>query len=231
MQAPICFVAIVCVSFVLKLPSRDSTNWKTKLRRIDFLGAAVLIGAVFAFLLGMDRGSNVSWKIPITIVSLSVAFILSATFLYVEIYVASEPFAPGYMIFDRSLFACFACNFFSFGTWTAVLFYFPLFFQAADGISATGAGLRLLPSIIAGVTGSLGSGIFMRKTGKYFWLTFVSYALMVFAVLIVFLCSGLVVTSTPGLIVGLTLGGFGSGVGVTTTLISLSMPHPLTAFR
>lgn len=171
----------------------------------------------------MDRGSNVSWSLPITIVSLSLAFVFSAAFLYVEIYVASEPFAPGHMIFDRSLFACFACNFFAFGTWMAVLFYIPLFFQAADGISATGAGVRLLPSIIAGVTGSLGGGIIMRKTGKYFWLTLISYSLMVVAVLLVFMCSGLVVTSNVGLIIGLTLGGLGNGVGVTTTLISLSM--------
>ncbi|KAK2767633.1 hypothetical protein FQN54_003791 [Arachnomyces sp. PD_36] len=220
-QGPICLIAIIAVSLALNLPARDESHWKTKLRRIDFLGAIILVAAVSTLCLGMDRGSNVSWTKPITIVSLCLSFVFFIAFMYVEVYVANEPFAPGYIIFDRSLFACFACNFFAFGTWMSVLFYAPLFFQAVEGDSATGAGVRLLPSIIAGVTGSLGSGFLMRRTGKYFWITLWSYALMVVGVLILFLCSGIAVTSSPGLIVGLTLGAFGNGVGVTTTLIGL----------
>ena len=68
-QVPLCVVAFIAVSFVLKLPQKDSSNWRQKLRRIDFLGAAVLISAVFMLLVALDRGSNVSWKATITIVS------------------------------------------------------------------------------------------------------------------------------------------------------------------
>lgn len=214
---------------MLKIPARDKTHWKTKLRRIDFLGAIVLVGAVLGFLVGLDRGSNVSWKLPITIASLSISIALFALFVIVEVYVAAEPFAPGHIIFDRSLFACYACNFFSFGGWLAALFYLPLYFQALDGVSATGAGIRLLPSIVAGVSGSLFGGFVMRWTGNYYWLTVIAYALLTGGLTFIFLFSGAATESLAGMTVGMVMSGFGNGIGVTTTLIGLSK-YPSTGF-
>lgn len=150
------------------------------------------------------------------------SIVLFALFLCVEIWIASEPFAPSHIIFDRNLFACYACNFFSFAGYTGVLFYFPLYFQATDGVSATGAGLRLLPSIIAGVIGSLFGGIVMKNTGKYFWLTFAAYVLLPIGIVNIFLWSGGFVRNTVGIITGITIAALGSGTGITTTLIALS---------
>ncbi|QSS66750.1 membrane transporter [Histoplasma capsulatum] len=221
LQAPLCLLAFISVAFTLHLPAQEKSHWREKLRRIDFLGAIVLVGAVFSFLLGADRGSNVSWFIPIAIVSMVLSIVLFALFLCVEIWIASEPFAPSHIIFDRNLFACYACNFFSFAGYTGVLFYFPLYFQATDGVSATGAGLRLLPSIIAGVIGSLFGGIVMKNTGKYFWLTFAAYVLLPIGIVNIFLWSGGFVRNTVGIITGITIAALGSGTGITTTLIAL----------
>ncbi len=129
-QFPLCVLALVSVSIVLKLPKTEEVNWRIKLRRVDFLGAFVLVCAVFTLLLGLDRGSNVSWRAPITITSLCLAFPLFVLFMLVELKVAAEPFAPGRIVFERSLFACYLCNFFSFAGWLSALFYVPLFFQA-----------------------------------------------------------------------------------------------------
>ncbi len=137
-----------------------------------------MVCAVFALLLGLDHGSNVSWSSPLTIASLSASLPLFILFVVVEESLAAEPFAPGRIIFERSLFACYLCNFFSFGGWLSILFYLPLFFQAVNGFSASQAGVRLLPGIVAGVTGSLFGGILMKRTGKYYWLTVTAYALL-----------------------------------------------------
>ncbi|KAJ6079316.1 hypothetical protein N7467_009069 [Penicillium canescens] len=220
-QFPICIVAFIAVSFMLKLPARESTHWKTKLRRIDFLGAIVLVGAVLGFLIGLDRGSNVSWKLPLTIASLSVSAVLFVIFILVEVYLAAEPFAPGHIIFNRTFFACYACNFFSFGGWLAALFYIPLYFQAVDGVSATVAGLRLLPSILCGVSGSLFAGMLMKWYGKYYWLTIAAYASLTTGCFCIYLFSGGAVTSTVPMILGMMIAAFGNGIGVTTTLIGL----------
>lgn len=220
-QAPMCLAAFVAVSLVLKLPKSEDSHWKAKLRRIDFLGAAILICAVFSLLLGLDRGSNVSWTSKTTIISLSVSLPLFLIFIVAEMKVAKEPFAPGHIIFHRSLFACYLCNFFSFSGWLAALFYLPLYFQAVDNVSATGAGLRLIPSILCGVSGSLFGGIYMQKTGRYFWLTVIAYAGLTLGMTTIFLCSGVAFDSTVGMIIGMCVCGFGNGIGVTSTLIGL----------
>ena len=221
LQAPMCALAFIAVSLVLKLPKTEDEHWKASLKRIDFLGAVVLIGAVFTLLLGLDRGSNVSWSATVTIASLCVSFPLFILFILVEMKVAKEPFAPGHIIFHRSLFACYLCNFFSFSGWLAALFYIPLYFQAVDNVSATGAGVRLIPSIICGVSGSLFGGIYMQKTGRYFWLTVSAYTLLTAGLVAIFLCSGVIIRNTPAIIIGMCFCAFGNGIGVTSTLIGL----------
>ena len=220
-QVPMCLLAFITVSLVLKLPKRESSDWKSKLRRIDFLGAFVLVCAVFTLLLGLDRGSNVSWRAPITIASLCISFPAFMLFILVEMKVAIEPFAPGHIIFERSLFACYLCNFFSFGGWLSALFYIPLYFQAVDGFSATQAGVRLLPGIVAGVSGSLFGGILMQKSGKYYWLTVCAYTTLTLGMIPILLFTGLVANSTYGISVGMVMCGFSNGIGVTTSLIAL----------
>lgn len=221
-QAPMCLVAFIAVSFVLNLPQRENErHWKKNIRRIDFLGAVVLIAAVFALLLALDRGSNVSWQAPITLVSLGLSIPLFAAFVFVETKVASEPFAPGHIVFNRAIIACYLCNFFAMAGWLAAVFYIPLYWQVAKHISATGAGVRMIPGVLLGVTGSLFAGFYMQKTGKYYWLTIFSYAGLVAGMVVIFLCSGVLVSSTLGMILGMCINGFGNGNGITTTLIGI----------
>ena len=129
-QAPLCAIAFLSVAFILHLPKKDDIAWTTKLRRIDFLGAFTLVAAVALLQLGLDRGTNYAWTAPITLASLCLAIPLFGLFTFFEVKVAAEPFAPGRIIADRSLVACYLCNFFSFGSWLATIFYIPLFYQA-----------------------------------------------------------------------------------------------------
>lgn len=210
------------VSVYLQVPEQEKEDWRVKLRRVDFLGALVLIGAVFGALFGLDRGSNVAWSIPITYIPLAISAVLFVIFGIVEVYVAAEPFAPSYIVTDPAMLSCYGCNFFSFAGWMAACFYLPLYFQAVDGASATVSGLRLLPTIIAGTSGSLFSGLVMRWTSRYYWLTIAGYSSLTTGLVIIFLCSGAVVDNVPVLIIGTVFSAFGNGIGVTTTLIGLS---------
>jgi MFS family permease len=221
-QAPMCLVAFIAVWFVLNLPKRENqAHWKKNLRRIDFLGAIVLIAAVLALLLALDRGSNVSWKAPITLVSLGLSVPLFIAFIFVEMKVAAEPFAPGHIIFNRAIIAAYLCNFFAMAGWLAAVFYIPLYWQVAKHITATGAGVRMIPSVLLGVSGSLFAGFYMKITGKFYWLTIISYTGLTIGMIVIFLCSGVVVSSTVGMILGMCMNGFGNGNGITTTLIGI----------
>lgn len=102
----------------------------------------------------------------------------------------------------------------------SAIFYLPLFFQAVDGQTATQAGVRLIPTIAAGVCGSLLGGILMQRTGKYYWLTVSAYNGLTLGMLLILLFTGLS-NNTYGIITGLSIAGFSNGIGVTTSLIGL----------
>jgi hypothetical protein len=209
------------VLFFLHLPQRDGSYWKEKLARIDFLGALVLLFAVATALVALDRGSNVSWSSKITIACLAISIPLFVLFVLVEVYVASEPFAPGHIILDRSLVAAYLCNFFSFAGQMAALFYLPLHYQAVYDMTATKASVLLIPGIVCGVCGSLFAGFYMQKTGRYYWLTFVCYSFLVIGQLTVTFFSGVIYPFVPGMVIGLMICAFSNGNGVTSSLIAI----------
>ncbi len=220
-QAPLFLIAFTAVLIMLKIPEPEQQDWRKKLRRIDFVGAIMLVIAVSGLIFGMDRGSNVSWKSPISYVPLILALAFFVAFIFVEMKIASEPFAPGHIIFKRTLFACYMCNFFAFASWLSMLYYAPLFYQAVEGRTATGAAVRILPAVVASVCGSLFGGWLMKRTGRYYWLTVVAYSLLPTGVLVILLSSGILIRSTWAISIGLAVGGFGIGIGVTTSLIAL----------
>ncbi|KAF1842374.1 uncharacterized protein K460DRAFT_409788 [Cucurbitaria berberidis CBS 394.84] len=220
-QGPICICAFIAVSLALHLPKQDHSHWKEKVAKIDWLGAVILIVAVFGLLLGLDRGSNISWRSPLAIAGLATTP-LFIVFVLVEKYVASNPFAPGRIILNKSLFACYLCNFFSFGGWLAVIFFLPLYWQVIrDDYRASQTGLLLAPSIICGVSGSLFSGFYMKRTAKYYWITVIAYTNLTVGLSLILLFAGTITKSLPVMLVGTCICAFSNGIGVTTTLIGL----------
>ncbi|KAK3217371.1 hypothetical protein GRF29_1g2802373 [Pseudopithomyces chartarum] len=220
LQGPICLAAILAVALVLHMPKTDHSHWVEKLWKIDFLGALVLLVAVTGVLVGLDHGSNVSWNSKITLIGLCTSP-LFIVFLLVEGYVASHPFAPFRIIFNRSLFACYLCNFFASGAWLSALFFIPLYWQVIADMSAAKAGLLLIPCILSGVCGSLFGGIYMSKTGKYYWITVAAYSNAFVGLSVILLFAGIIKEMIPVMVVGTVLAAFSTGIGVTTTLIGL----------
>lgn len=178
-QAPLCVIAALVVYFALDLPPPTTDHLWSKIKRIDFLGALTLVTAVFALLFGLDAGSKVGWTHLGTILALGVATPLSlGVFLYVEARVATHPFAPGHIIFDRSMFACYMTNFFSMAGQMGAFFFLPLYFQAVHGFSATVSGALLVPGMVAGVGASIAGGWAIKRTGRFYWITVAGFGLL-----------------------------------------------------
>lgn len=206
-------VAFITVYRVLHLPKRDDSHWREKLARVDFLGAFFLVSAVLCLLLGLDNGSNEGWSKTQTIVPLAVSPALFAAFICVEVRVASHPFAPGHIIFERSLFAAYLCNFFGVLGQMPVLFFLPLLYQAVDGVSAVQAGLLLMPGSIFGVGASLGSGFVMRRTGRFFWMNVAGWGVLLLSIVPMVFFSGPWVKSEAGTSIALAMLALGAGTG------------------
>ncbi|KAF5650528.1 multidrug resistance [Fusarium tjaetaba] len=218
-QVPLCFLAFIAVYIVLDLPPVEHDHWLTKVRKIDFLGAFTLVAAVVALLFGLDSGSNLGWSHAMTVVALSLTPVLFALFLLIEINVASHPFTPGHIIFDRSLFACYGVGFFSGAGQTSTIFFLPLIFQAVQGLGATQSGSLLVPGMVAGVAGSLLGGWIIKRTEKFYAITLSANALVLASVIPMGMFVWL--RSTAGETIGLTIMSFGAGCAFVTTLIGL----------
>jgi EmrB/QacA subfamily drug resistance transporter len=155
----------VCAFAVLAatLPSRQDEAH----HRIDYLGAAVLAGALTALVLTCTLGgTDYAWGSPQIVVLGLVALVLVLTFVRVE-QRAAEPVLPP-RLFRDSVFSVTSAiglvvGFALFGSVT----YLPLFLQVVLGASPTGSGLQILPLMGGLLITSIGSGQFISRTGRY----------------------------------------------------------------
>jgi hypothetical protein len=77
-------------------------TFKDRLRRIDFLGAALLPSALIAFFIALDFvGKSYQWVYIAPLAGLSL--VLTLLFLYVENYKAVEPVFPLSIVFKRDV--------------------------------------------------------------------------------------------------------------------------------
>ncbi|KAF8523955.1 MFS general substrate transporter [Hysterangium stoloniferum] len=217
LQVPVTLLAFLSVSLTLDLPATtvNAASLSDKLRRIDFLGAMALITAVFTFLLGLDSGSNDSWASPWSYGPLITSVAMTTVFALVESTpsLAKEPFAPKHIMVNPSLVGSFLANFFMVAAQMSALFLIPLYAQAVNGYTSSGAGAILIPSIVAGVSGSLIAGIIMQRTGKYRTLTLVTTMIIIIGSALMVVMAAVSKTWS--------LGGIVVGAAITTTLIAL----------
>ncbi|EHK24629.1 uncharacterized protein TRIVIDRAFT_61412 [Trichoderma virens Gv29-8] len=218
-QAPLCLVAWVSVYFILDLEPPSKDHWVAKVRQIDFLGAFTLVLAVVSLLTGLDSGPNLGWSHRVTIISLSLTPILFSLFLFVEMKIAKHPFAPGHIILSPDLLPCYIVNMFGMAGEMGVMFFVPLYFQAVEGLSATASGSLLVPATIAGVMASLAGGWVIKRTGKFYWPTVISYGILFFSM--VPLIVSVWFRSLVGSNTAFVLSAIGNGGGITTILIAL----------
>ena len=224
-QVPFVIVSGILVFFLVQIPPKKSA--KSKLSRVDFLGAFTLLVTLILLLLGLNSGGNiVPWTHPLVLVSLPLSAVGLAVFVYIEAYVATEPVIPVRLLLNRTVAAACLTNWFITMVAFMITFYIPIFFQV-KGLSATAAGMRLIPQSIGASVGSLGCGLIMQRTGKYKVLGLTVAAIFVMG-------TGLLATLSfdrpdwPGYIYQFLVGlGYGSMLTITllATISAVSHDH------
>lgn len=168
-QIPFAVVGGIFGSYMLDIPVRESD--KSKIQRVDFLGAGTLVTALVLLLLGLNSGGNiVPWNHPLVYVSIPLSFLMLLAFIYIEDRIAAEPIIPVRLLANRSVAAACLTNWFMTMSVFSLIYYGPIFFQVVRHVSPTRAGTLFIPQAIGTSLGSLASGIVMRLTGKYWQL-------------------------------------------------------------
>jgi MFS family permease len=167
-QVPFIVVSGLLVFFMVKIPVKE--KHMSRLKRVDFLGAFLLVVTLVLLLLGLNSGGNVvPWTHPLVLTTLPLSAASFLLFIYVEDKVAGEPIIPVRLLLHRTVACACLTNWFTTMCVFALLYYGPIYFQIR-GYSAAAAGARLIPNSLGASFGSLGSGLVMRATGKYYYL-------------------------------------------------------------
>ena len=164
-QVPMVAISGILVFITVKIPPKKSD--KSKLSRVDFAGAFLLVVTLVLLLLGLTSGGNiVPWNHPLVLVSLPLSLVALGAFIWIETRWAKEPVLPINLLLNRTVAAACLTNWFT--TMVAFMgtFYIPIFFQV-KGFSTTAAGMRLIPQSIGGSIGSLSAGLIMNYSGRY----------------------------------------------------------------
>ena len=220
LQVPFIVLSGVLVFFLVDIPVNPST--KPALSRIDFLGSFFLVVSLVLLLMGLNTGGNqLPWNHPLVVTFLVLSVLTLAAFVYLESQPrwVPEPVLP-VMLIAKTRTVLSACLANWFGTMSAFLaiYYVPLYLQIR-GLSATAAGLRIVPLAAATSIGSLSSGYLMRATGRYY-LQMVGF-LLIFVLGAALICTFQLDTPQWMTFVFPTPLGFAYGGMLTITLVGM----------
>jgi MFS family permease len=217
-QLPLIAVSAVLVATTVKIPVKEKEI--SRIKRVDFAGSVTLVLSLVLLLLGLNSGGNVvPWTHPLVLSCLPLSVVFVVLFVYIEARVASEPIIPVQLLLDRTVACACLTNWFTTMATFILLYYVPIYFQIL-GYSATQSGLRIIPQSIGASIGSLGTGLIMRATGRYYILNVVIESLLLLSAILIAALFG---RNTPGVpaYIALLLGGLGYGGMLTVTLLAL----------
>ncbi len=135
--------------------------------KLDMPGAALMTAAALALLLALTfGGTRVPWLSATIFGLLAASVLLTALFAW-WLRQASEPFLPLAVLANpvmRQGTLATAC---ALGVMTGFMIYLPLYYQVVHKLSATDAGLALIPVVIFTTPGSMMSGRSMMYLRHY----------------------------------------------------------------
>ncbi|KAG5357193.1 Vacuolar membrane amino acid uptake transporter fnx2 [Yarrowia sp. C11] len=144
----------------------DETTWE-KVKNIDFAGSALLVTSLSLLLFAISSASKSAWTEPIIYTPLIISVVTGVAFWKYELKCAN-PVIPVSLLYRQTIFASSLTNLFMTMGVFAMLYNVPLWYKSVLGDSDAKAGARLVGNFIGVSFGSMSSGIYMRKTGKYY---------------------------------------------------------------
>lgn len=149
-------------SSLLKLPFRE------KLRRLDLIGASLLITGLVCLSCALQSISISTHLSGSEITLLTFAAALLATFLFHARYISSEvSLTPRGILSVRAIWSCCLGLFFLFAGFINFIFFLSIFFQSVQGQSAQGSAISLLPYVLSVSTGAVITGLAVSKLRYY----------------------------------------------------------------
>ena len=213
-------VGLIAVpTLILTLPYKPGSGR----RRIDWWGAATVVGAVVTLLLALSWGGQTepngyAWLSPQIIGLLASSVILTGIFLWIEQHVP-EPILPLHLFKIPAIRSVNVLALVLGAMLLGTTLYIPLYVQVVQGQSASNSGVISTPLTLALVFANIGTGQFISRVGR---LKIPAIAGIVLSLLGLSLLLTLTVTTDLSFVVmAMIIVGFGFGLILPTLTITV----------
>ncbi|RFU31646.1 hypothetical protein B7463_g4666, partial [Scytalidium lignicola] len=226
---PIGAITVAFIFALLHIDREDNPENLTliqRIRKLDLIGASILIPAVVCLLLALQwGGTTYSWRSS-KIIGLFIGFaLLTILFIASQIILGDRATLQPRFFRDRNVLCAMLFALFFGAAFFAIVYYLAIYFQSVKGSSATHAGIQLLPLMMSCVLSSIVTGALITVFGYY-------APLMIFCMALFSVGAGLITTfslTTPlskwfgyQIIAGLGVGvGFQGGIITVQTVVDL----------
>ncbi|KAJ2620395.1 hypothetical protein GGI26_005037 [Coemansia sp. RSA 1358] len=176
---PISGAVLISALLFMRLP-QSSGSISEKIKKVDFLGALVLIGAVSMLLLAFSwAGKSFPWNSARIIGLLVSGTVALGIFIIIEWMTLAEPIVPIRLFSNRNICLSVFSQFFIGMTLFVPLYFIPLWYTIVKNSSAISSGLHLLPYMLSISLFAIATGFFITKIGHYRIIAIVGSAIAV----------------------------------------------------
>ncbi|MGV8882046.1 MAG: MDR family MFS transporter [Rhodoglobus sp.] len=210
---PLGAVALLTTILFLHLPKRALNSRP----RLDYLGMALMTIATSALVLvGTWGGSQFEWLSPQIIGLATTAILAAALFVFVESK-ASQPIIPLALFKDRNFTLTTIAGLVMSIPMFGVIGYMPTYLQMAGGVTATEAGLLMIPMMGGLLLTSVLTGQIISKTGRYKIIPILGAVVLAVGLLLL----SFVQPTGPLYLICIYLGVIGIGLGASLQILTL----------
>ncbi|KAI1432410.1 major facilitator superfamily domain-containing protein [Xylaria sp. CBS 124048] len=178
LNLPVGGVTLIITTLLFRTPPAAKpaqATWKEKLLQADFVGVALIIGAIVSFSLATQYGGQTKPWNSSTVIGLLVGFVaLIGVFIAWQFYAGERAMLVPRLMKQRHIAAGAAYAFFFGGSYFLTIYYLPIYFQSIDNATPIISGVDTLPLVLATTVSIVSSGIFVSKTGHVVPLQVVS---------------------------------------------------------
>ena len=136
-------------------------------RKVDWLGGVLLMASAVIVMLVLTWGGNrFAWASPAIIAMIGSALFLGVAFVW-HAKRTSEPFLPIPLLSGPVVPFAMAAGGCAIGTMIGLTVHMPLYYEVVYGLSASEAGLALIPLVAVSVLGAWAAGRAMMFTKHY----------------------------------------------------------------
>ncbi|KAI0890576.1 major facilitator superfamily domain-containing protein [Annulohypoxylon maeteangense] len=179
---PVGGVSFATLFFFLHVNYSREQDWVARLKRIDYLGNAILVASSAAILVALTyAGTRYAWSSWHTLVPLLLGFAGFCLFFIFETsrWAPQEPVIPARLFTNRTSIIVAINTFLNSALVYWSLFFLPVYFQSVQLASPSRAGVCLIPLALFTIPSAAVGAALLSRLGKYKMIHIVGFSFFI----------------------------------------------------